>query len=185
MRQGQVLAQIDPRPFQIALQQAQAAIMRDQAALANSRLDLRRYSTLLSQDSIARQQVDTQAALVKQNEALVASDRAAVAAANLNLVYTDVRAPVSGRVGLRQVDAGNLVSSGDANGLVVLAEVSPIGVVFSIPEDAAPSIMKRFAQNATLPTRRIWARSVSRPATNISSITPISASWPAMSRLAT
>jgi membrane fusion protein, multidrug efflux system len=151
VRQGQVLAQVDPRPYQIALQQAQAALLRDQAALANSRVDLQRYRTLLAQDSIAAQQVDTQAALVKQNEALVASDRATVAAANLNLVYTDIRAPISGRVGLRQVDVGNLVSTGDANGIVVLAEVDPIGVIFSIPEDAAPQIMQRFAKNATLP----------------------------------
>lgn len=151
VKQGQILASVDPRPYQIALQQAQAAMMRDQAALQNARVDLQRYQTLLSQDSIARQQVDTQAALVRQDEGVIALDRAAVAAAQLNVTYTSIRSPVSGRVGLRQVDVGNYVTGNETNGIVVVTQVQPIGVIFSIPEDAAPAIMQRFAQGAALP----------------------------------
>lgn len=150
VRRGQVLVVIDPRPLQMALMQAQGQLTRDEAQLANARLTLTRYRTLLAQDSIARQDVDTQAATVKQLEGAVLTDRASLGAARLNLGYSRVTAPVSGRVGLRAVDVGNLVSSGDANGLVTLTEIDPIDVEFTVPQDEAPQIMQRAAR-AILP----------------------------------
>jgi multidrug efflux system membrane fusion protein len=139
---GQLLAVIDPRPFQVAVEQAEGQLARDQASLADAQLDLKRYQGLLAQDSIARQTVDTQAALVKQDTGVVASDRAAVAQARLNLSYTHVLSPVSGRVGLRQIDPGNQVAANSSTPLVVVTEINPIDVVFAVPEDAIPSIAK-------------------------------------------
>jgi len=150
VRKGQTLAVIDPRPFQMALMQAQGTLSRDQAELQNARLTLTRYQTLLKQDSIARQEVDTQAALVRQLEGTVMTDKAAVGTAKLNLEFSNVVAPVDGRVGLRVVDIGNYISAGDANGLVVLTTVSPIDVEFSIPQDQAPTIEERVRQGAKL-----------------------------------
>jgi len=150
VRQGQTLVVIDPRPLEMALLQAQGQQERDQAQLANARLTLERYRTLLAQDSIARQDVDTQAALVRQLEGSITADRAAVGTARLNLAYSRVTAPVSGRVGLRVVDIGNYVAAGDANGLVVLTQVAPIDVVFTLPQDDVPRVQARAAQ-ATLP----------------------------------
>jgi multidrug efflux system membrane fusion protein len=150
VRRGQVLAIIDPRPLQMALLQAQGQLARDQAQLEAARLTLTRYRTLLAQDSIARQDVDTQAATVKQLEAAITTDRANVGTAQLNLGYSRVTAPVSGRVGLRAVDVGNVISSGDANGLVVLTEIDPIDVQFTVPQDQAPQIWQRSA-HAVLP----------------------------------
>ncbi len=148
---GQVLAQVDPRPYEQALAQAKGALQRDQAQLENARLDLQRYQTLLAQDSIARQQVDTQRATVRQLEGGIATDRAAVAAAQLNLTYTRVTAPITGKVGLRQVDAGNYVTTGDANGLVTITQVDPIDVVFTIPEDQVSRVNGRMTSGARLP----------------------------------
>src|SRR5437867_1031267 len=122
---GQLLATIDPRPFELALMQATGQRQRDEAQLENARLTLQRYRTLLSQDSIARQDVDTQAALVKQLEGTVTTDRAAEGTARLNLGYSRVVAPISGRLGLRVVDIGNVVSSNDANGIAVITQLSP------------------------------------------------------------
>ena len=139
---GQLLATIDPRPFQVAVEQAQGQLARDAASLADAELDLKRYHGLLAQDSIARQTVDTQAALVKQDAGTVATDQAAVAQARLNLSYTRILSPVSGRVGLRQVDAGNLVAANSSTPLVVVTQIDPIDVVFAVPEDAIPSISK-------------------------------------------
>jgi multidrug efflux system membrane fusion protein len=143
VKRGQTLAVIDPRPLQMALMQAQGQLTRDEAQLANARLTLTRYRTLLAQDSIARQDVDTQAATVKQLEGAVLTDRANVGTARLNLGYTRVTAPVSGRVGLRAVDVGNVISAGDQNGFVVLTEIAPIDVEFTVPQDQAPQIMQR------------------------------------------
>ena len=140
---GQLLAQIDPRPFQQALMQAQGTRQRDEAQLANARITLQRYQTLLAQDSIARQDVDTQAALVQQLEGTVTSDRASEKTAQLNLDFTRVTAPVSGRVGLRVVDAGNVVSSGDAAGIAVITQINPVDVQFSVPQDRVPDIQTR------------------------------------------
>ncbi|QXQ05029.1 MdtA/MuxA family multidrug efflux RND transporter periplasmic adaptor subunit [Sphingosinicellaceae bacterium] len=134
VRVGQLLAQVDPRPYKLALTQAQGNLARDQAQAKSAQVDLDRYKTLLQQDSIARQQVDTQAALVGQLAGTIATDRAAVGTAELNLAYTRVTAPVSGRVGLRQVDVGNYVTPGDTNGVVILTQVHPIDVVFTLPE---------------------------------------------------
>ncbi|MDB5475881.1 MAG: efflux transporter, family, subunit, partial [Phenylobacterium sp.] len=150
VKRGQVLAVIDPRPLQMALMQAQGQLTRDQAQLANAQLTLTRYRNLLAQDSIARQDVDTQAATVKQLEGVVMTDKAAVGTARLNLGYARVTAPVAGRVGLRAVDVGNVISAGDANGFVVLTEVAPIDVEFTVPQDQAPQIMQRSAR-AILP----------------------------------
>ena len=148
---GQLLAQIDPRPFQQALMQAQGTRQRDEAQLANARITLQRYQTLLAQDSIARQDVDTQAALVQQLEGTVTSDRASEKTAQLNLDFTRVTAPISGRVGLRVVDAGNVVSSGDAAGIAVITQINPVDVQFSVPQDRVPDIQARAAEDKRLP----------------------------------
>jgi multidrug efflux system membrane fusion protein len=150
VKAGQVLAQIDPRQFEMALLQATGQRQRDEAQLENARLTLERYRTLLAQDSIARQDVDTQAALVKQLEGTVMTDRAAEGTARLNLGYTKVVAPISGRVGLRVVDVGNLVSASDANGIAVITQQSPIDVEFAVPQDRVPDIMSRASTGATL-----------------------------------
>ncbi|MES2399926.1 MAG: efflux RND transporter periplasmic adaptor subunit [Pseudomonadota bacterium] len=135
VKKGDLLAVIDPRQFEMALMQATGQRQRDEAQLDSARVTLQRYKTLLEQDSIARQEVDTQAALVKQLEGTVVIDKASEGTARLNLSYTRVTAPVSGRVGLRAVDVGNVVSSSDANGVVLITQVSPIDVVFAIPQD--------------------------------------------------
>jgi multidrug efflux system membrane fusion protein len=142
---GQRLAQIDPRPFRLALAQAEANLARDEAQINMAKLDLDRYRTLLKQDSIARQQVDTQAATVKQLEATVNADRAAVGTARLNLEYTEITAPVSGRVGLRQADIGNYLTPGDATGIVVITQTDPIDVSFSLPQNDLPIVQQRLA----------------------------------------
>lgn len=151
VKAGQVLATIDPRPFEMALLQARGQRQRDEAQLENARLLLGRYQTLLEQESIARQEVDTQAALVKQLEGTVMTDRAAEGIAQLNVGYTQVKAPISGRVGLRTVDIGNLVSTGDANGVAVITQLSPIDVEFTVPQDQVPALQGRIAQGARLP----------------------------------
>ncbi|MTV39695.1 efflux RND transporter periplasmic adaptor subunit [Duganella radicis] len=151
VKAGQVLAQIDPRQFEMALMQATGNRQRDEAQLENARLTLNRYRTLLTQDSIARQDVDTQAALVKQLEGTVMTDKAAEGTAKLNLGYTRVVAPISGRVGLRAVDIGNLVSSSDTNGLATITQLSPIDVEFSIPQDSVPDVAQRVNDGASLP----------------------------------
>ena len=135
VRKGDLLATIDPRQFEMALMQAVGQRQRDEAQLDSARVTLQRYKTLLEQDSIARQDVDTQAALVKQFEGTVVVDKASEGTARLNLGYTRVVAPVSGRVGLRAVDVGNVVSSTDANGVVLITQMSPIDVVFAVPQD--------------------------------------------------
>jgi multidrug efflux system membrane fusion protein len=151
VRPGQVLATIDPRSFQIALMQASGQRQRDEAQLESAKVTLSRYQTLLQQDSIARQDVDTQAALVKQLQGTVMTDQAAENLAKLNLGYTEVKAPIGGRVGLRTVDVGNLVSSGDANGVAVITQLSPIDVQFSVPQDQLPELQARMREGATLP----------------------------------
>ena len=134
VRRGQLLAQIDPAPFQAVLMQAQGALKRDQALLAQARLDLTRYQGLAAQDSIARQQVDVQATLVKQDEGLVMIDQGQVKAALVNLGYTRITSPVDGRVGVRLVDPGNLVATTDTTGIVTVNQISPMAVTFTVPE---------------------------------------------------
>ena len=143
VKKGDLLAQIDPRPYQVALENAEGTHARDSALLATARLDLKRYQTLLSQDSIASQTVDTQASLVKQYEGTVKTDQAAIDSAKLNLTYARITAPVSGRVGLRQVDPGNYVTPGDTNGLVVITQLQPMSVIFTTSEDNLPQILKQ------------------------------------------
>lgn len=143
VRAGDLIAEIDPRPAQVQLATAEGQLARDQALLKNAQIDLERYRVLLRQDSIAKQQVDTQEALVRQYEATVKVDQAAIENARLQLHYSRVTAPVGGRLGLRQVDLGNIVRAGDANGLVVITQLQPITVIFSIPEDNLPPVMKK------------------------------------------
>jgi multidrug efflux system membrane fusion protein len=143
VKAGDLLAQIDPRPFEVMLTQANGQMAHDQAQLKNSELDLERYRTLLSQDSISKQQVDTQEALVRQNQGTVATDQGAIDNAKLQLTYARITAPIGGRVGLRQVDPGNMVHASDANGLVTIAQVKPISVIYPVPEDNVPRVVKR------------------------------------------
>jgi multidrug efflux system membrane fusion protein len=151
VKAGQVLATIDPRAFEMALLQATGQRQKDEAQLESAKVTLERFRTLLSQDSIARQDVDTQAALVKQLEGSVMTDRAAEGVARLNLSYTKVTAPISGRVGLRVVDMGNLVASSDPNGLAVITQLSPIDVEFAVPQDQVPDLQARVQAGAALP----------------------------------
>jgi len=134
VRKGQLLAEIDPAPYKAALLQAQGAERRDEASLEQARIDLKRYQTLLSQNSIASQQVDTQSALVKQLEGTVMLDKGAVDAAQVNVNYTRIPSPVDGRVGVRLVDPGNIVSTTDTTGIIIVNEVSPIAVTFTVPQ---------------------------------------------------
>ena len=151
VKKGQLLAVIDPRPFEIALQQAIGARLRDEAQLENARLTLQRYQTLMQQDSIARQDVDTQAALVKQLEGTVTIDRAAEGTARLNVGYSRIVAPAAGRIGLRPLDAGNYIGAGDATGVAVITQLAPIDVEFAVPQDRVPEVQARMAEGARLP----------------------------------
>jgi multidrug efflux system membrane fusion protein len=146
VKAGQLLAEIDPRPFEVQLAQANGQLVRDQALLTNAQVDLERYKTLLEQDSIAKQQVDTQASLVRQYEGAIGTDKGQVDNAKLQLAYTRITAPISGRLGLRQVDAGNMIHASDANGLVVITQVQPIDVVFPIPETNLPRVQRRLRE---------------------------------------
>ncbi|ODV42549.1 efflux transporter periplasmic adaptor subunit, partial [Cupriavidus sp. UYMMa02A] len=143
VKAGDVLAEIDPRPFQAAFDQAVGQLARDQALLQNARLDQKRYRTLLQQDSISSQQVDTQDALVRQYEGVVKTDQGNVDNARLQLGYTKVVAPVSGRIGLRQVDPGNIVNTSDTNGIALITQIQPIAVLYTIPEDNLPAVLKK------------------------------------------
>ncbi|MEO8057785.1 MAG: efflux RND transporter periplasmic adaptor subunit [Burkholderiales bacterium] len=151
VKKGDLLATIAPESFQMALSQAQGARVRDEAQLEAARVTLARYQTLLQQDSIARQDVDTQAALVKQLEGTVTIDRANEGTARLSLGYARIVAPVSGRVGLRPLDAGNYIGAGDTGGVAVITQVAPIDVLFSIPQDRVPEVQQRLAEGAQLP----------------------------------
>jgi multidrug efflux system membrane fusion protein len=146
VNKGDLLAQIDPRPYKLALSQAEGMLGRDQAQLAAARGDLARYTQLLEQDSIARQQVDTQTATVQQLEGTVLADEAAVGTARLNLAYTSIRAPVSGKVGLRQADIGNYLTPSDANGIVVITQTAPIDVAFALPQDQLPKLQEKLRE---------------------------------------
>jgi multidrug efflux system membrane fusion protein len=151
VRKGQLLATIDPRQFEMALMQASGQRQRDEAQLENARLTLQRYQTLLQQDSIARQDVDTQAALVRQLEGTATTNRANEGTARLNLGYSRIVAPIAGRVGLRVVDSGNVVGAGDANGIAVITQTAPVDVEFSLPQDRVPELQARMASGAVLP----------------------------------
>jgi multidrug efflux system membrane fusion protein len=154
VQKGDLLIEIDPRPYELALQQAQGALVRDQALLKDAQLNLTRYQKLVAQDSLAKQQLDTQQSLVDQYAGNVQTDQAQIDTAKLNLVYCHITAPVTGRVGLRQVDEGNYVQVGgnSATGLVTLTQLQPITVIFTLPEDDLPAIMKRLGEGAELTT---------------------------------
>jgi membrane fusion protein, multidrug efflux system len=151
VRAGDLLAEIDPRPFQVQLAQAEGQMARDQALLKNAQLDLERYRTLFAQDSIAKQQLDTQAALVRQYEGTLRANQGQIDSARLQLTYTRIVAPIGGRVGLRQVDPGNIVRASDQNGLVTITQLQPITVVYTLPQDDLPAVMKRMQTGAKLP----------------------------------
>lgn len=151
VRKGDLLAQVDPRPYHALLEQYEGSLAKDQALLDNARLDLKRYQTLIKQDSVSRQTVDTQATTVRQYEGAVRTDRGLVEAEKLNLAYCRITSPIDGRVGLRQVDVGNYVQPSDSSGVTVVTEVSPISVIFVLPEDCVPQLRARLRQNASLP----------------------------------
>ena len=150
VRAGDLLAEIDPRPFQVQLLQAEGQLARDQALLKNAQVDLERYRMLWSQDSIAKQLVDAQEALVRQYEGTVMVDRGALEDARLQLSYAKVVAPASGRVGLRQVDPGNIVHASDATGIVLITQVQPIHVIFTLPEDNLPRLTQKLGGKISL-----------------------------------
>ena len=158
VKAGDPLVQIDPRPYQVALEQAQGALARDKALLANARVDLDRYQTLFAQDSIAEQQLATQTSLVAQYQGAVLTDQGQIDAAKLNLTYAHIVSPIDGRVGLQQINVGNYVTPAEPNGLVVVTQLKPISVVFTLPEDEIPPLLRQMHGGAALPVTA-WDRS--------------------------
>jgi membrane fusion protein, multidrug efflux system len=150
VKKGDLLAEIDSRPYELALANAQGALARDKALLEAAQIDLKRYQDLAKTNAIPRQQLDTQTYLVAQYQANLISDQAQIDTQKLNITYCHIVAPVSGRVGLRLVDQGNYVTPGDANGLVILAQLQPISVIFPVAEDYLPQIQRRTRAKATL-----------------------------------
>jgi multidrug efflux system membrane fusion protein len=143
VHQGDLLLEIDPRPYEVQLEQAEGQLIHDQALLKNANLDLDRYKTLMKQDAIPQQQLDTQLALVTQYEGTIKTDQSQIDNAKLNLVYCHITSPITGLVGLRLVDPGNIVQSTSANGLVVITQLDPISVIFTTAEDQLPPILQR------------------------------------------
>jgi len=150
VHQGDPLVEIDPRPYQVQLTQAEGQLTRDQALLENARLDLKRYQTLLTQNAIPEQQVATQEALVKQDEGIVRTDEGQIASAKLNIVYSHITAPITGRIGLRLVDPGNIVHAADTNALLVITQVDPISVIFTLAEDQLPTVEQKLLSGQRL-----------------------------------
>ncbi|MBD0704242.1 MdtA/MuxA family multidrug efflux RND transporter periplasmic adaptor subunit [Pseudomonas sp. E141] len=158
VKAGDLLAEIDPRPYQNALLQAEGTLLQNQAQLKNAQVDLERYRGLYAEDSIAKQTLDTAAALVGQYQGTVKTNQAAVNDAKLNLEFTRIRAPISGRVGLRQLDVGNLVAANDTTALAVITQTQPISVVFTLPETNLDTVLARYRSGAKLPVEA-WDRS--------------------------
>jgi membrane fusion protein, multidrug efflux system len=150
VKKGDLLAVIDTRPYEASLDQAKANLARDEASLADAQLDMKRYEDLIKQDSVSQQQVDTQRATVGQDTGTVASDKAAVRTAELNLVYCHITSPITGRVGLRQVDPGNYVTPGSASGIVVVTQLQPMSVLFTVPEDDIPAVLRQVKAGTSL-----------------------------------
>ena len=150
VHKGDLLAEIDPRPYQVMLEQAQAGLARDQANLENAKVDLKRYQTLAPLKAIPEQQLATQETTVKQDQAIVQTDQAQIDNAKLDLVYCHITAPITGRVGLRLIDPGNYVTANDSTGLVVITQVEPISVIFTLPEDQLPTILGKMRAGAQL-----------------------------------
>jgi membrane fusion protein, multidrug efflux system len=151
VKKGDLLAEIDSRPYEAALAQAKGQLARDEALLKGAQVDLVRYQSLAAQNAVPHQQLDTQTALVAQDQGTVEADRGMVKSAEVNLQYCHILSPLDGRVGLRQVDQGNYVTPGDANGLVVITQLQPISVLFTVPEDNLQAIAKRLEAGAVLP----------------------------------
>ncbi len=152
VKKGDPLIEIDPRPFQVQLTQAEGQLVRDQALLANAKIDLTRYQTLLSQNAVPEQQLATQQALVTQDEGIVKTDQGMIDSAKLNIVYSHIVAPITGRIGLRLVDPGNIVQTTNTNGLLVITQVDPISVIFPIPEDQLPVVQQKLHAGQQLKT---------------------------------
>lgn len=161
VKAGDLLAEIDPRSYQIALQQAEGTLAQNQAQLKNAQIDLARYKGLYAEDSIAKQTLDTQEALVAQYQGTIKTNQAAVGDARLNLDFTRIRAPIGGRLGLRQLDLGNLVAANDATALVVITQTQPITVAFTLPESDLNTVLARFRSGAPLPVEA-WDRGDTR-----------------------
>src|SRR5206468_4737296 len=151
VRSGDLLAEIDPRPFQVQLTQAEGQMAKDQALLKNAQVDLERYQVLFNQDSIPQQQLATQESLVRQYEGAIKVDQGQIDNARLQLTYCRITSPITGRVGLRLVDPGNIVHASDATGLVLITQLQPITVVFTIPEDSLPPVMNKLKTGEPLP----------------------------------
>src|SRR5580692_1335260 len=158
---GDLLAKIDPRPYQVQLEQAEGQMARDQATLNNAKVDLNRYQVLMAQDAIPKQQLDTQVATVSQSEGAIKSDQAAIDSAKLQLVYCDIHSPISGRIGLRLVDQGNMVHAADANGLAAVTQLQPIAVIFNIAEDNLPAVTQKMRAGAKLSVEA-WDRDMKK-----------------------
>jgi membrane fusion protein, multidrug efflux system len=151
VKEGDLLAEIDPRPFQVQLTQAEGQLAKDQAGLANSKTELARFQNLYDQQLLSKEQLDSQVAMVAQEEAAIRADQGAVDAAKLNITYSKITSPISGRTGLRLVDPGNIVHAADATGIVVLTQTEPIAVLFTIPQDNLPQVAQRLKAGAKLP----------------------------------
>jgi len=161
VKAGDLLAEIDPRQYRIALQQAEGTLAQNQAQLKNAQVDVARYKGLYAEDSIAKQTLDTAEALVGQYQGTVKTNQAAVNDARLNLEFTQIRAPISGRLGLRQLDLGNLVAANDTTALVVITQTEPINVAFTLPETELPSVLERYRSGTSLPVEA-WDRGDTR-----------------------
>ena len=157
VKEGDLLAEIDPRPFQVQLTQAEGQLAKDEAALANTKLDLNRFKDLVAQGLIPQQQYDAQVSTVAQAEAAIKTDQGTIDAAKLNLTYARITAPITGRAGLRQVDPGNMVHATDQGGIVVLTELEPIAVLFTLPEDSLQAVLRKLRTGPTLPVEA-WDR---------------------------
>ena len=167
INKGDLVAEIDSRPYELALAQAQGALERDKALLQAAELDLKRYQELAKTNAIPRQQLDTQVSLVAQDKGLVIADQAQIDTQKLNIAYCHIIAPITGRAGLRLVDPGNYVTAGDASGIVVITQLQPISVVFTVAEDNVPQIARRLRAGATLPVTAFDRSGVVKLATGV------------------
>jgi multidrug efflux system membrane fusion protein len=167
VHKGDPLIEIDPRPFQVQLTQAEGQLVRDQALLANAKIDLTRYQTLLAQNAVPEQQLATQQALVTQDEGIVKTDQGVIDSAKLNIVYSHITAPITGRIGLRLVDPGNIVQTGNTNGLLVITQIDPISVIFPIPEDQLPVVQQKLLAGQHLQTEAYDRSSNNKLATGV------------------
>ena len=151
VQQGDPLIEIDPRPYQAVVDQTEGQLLRDQALLANARVDVARYTTLLAQDAIPEQQLATQRATVTQDEGMVKNDQGLLDAAKLNVQYSHITSPITGIVGLRLVDPGNIVHAADTNGMLVVTQIQPISAIFTVSEDQLPPIVQKIRSGQKLP----------------------------------